>query len=67
MFFCSPSTVTAFTAKWTQQPDAVAIGETTARALDEIDYSHRVAAAPDLESMVQAAGLRLDEPLSKPE
>ncbi len=67
VFFCSPSAVTAFTAKWDRRPDAVAIGRTTARALDKIGYSHQVAAVPDLESMVQAAGLRLDETLSKPE
>ncbi len=67
VFFCSPSAVQAYAAKWTEQPDAVAIGLTTAQALDELAFSHRVAAAPDLDSMVQAAGLRLDKPFSKPE
>jgi len=67
VFFCSPSAVTAFAAKWRDRPDAVAIGQTTAQALDDIAYSHRVAAAPDLDSMVQAIGLSLAGPFSKPE
>jgi len=67
VFFCSPSAVKAFAAKWTDRPAAVAIGGTTARALDDIAYSHRVAAAPDLDSMVQAIGLSLAGPFSKPE
>ncbi|MGD9548552.1 MAG: uroporphyrinogen-III synthase [Candidatus Krumholzibacteriia bacterium] len=57
VFFCSPSTVRAFTAAWESRPDAVAIGETTARACREAGFAVTVAATPDLRAMVRAAGL----------
>ncbi len=57
VFFCSPSTVRAFCAAWDVRPPCVAIGETTATAARAAGFAPRVAAAPDLPSMVRAAGL----------
>ena len=57
IFFCSPSTVRAFCAAWTQRPEAVAIGETTAAVMRQEGFATRVAETPDLEAMIQAAGL----------
>lgn len=56
-FFCSPSTVAAFIAAWAERPPCVAIGETTARAALAAGFEPLVADSPDLEAMVQAAGL----------
>lgn len=57
VFFCSPSAVHAFVAAWTARPECVAIGETTAAACREAGFPTRVAATPDLDAMVLAAGL----------
>ena len=57
VFFCSPSAVRAFAGAWTERPRCVAIGETTARAAREAGFATAVAATPDLEAMVLAAGL----------
>lgn len=57
VFFCSPSAVHAFTAAWSARPACVAIGGTTAAAAQEAGFPVAVAAAPDLDAMVLAAGL----------
>jgi len=57
VFFCSPSAVGAWTRAWSARPDCVAIGETTAVAAREAGFAVSVAAAPDLDAMVLAAGL----------
>ncbi len=57
VFFCSPSTVRAFTGSWTERPRCVTIGETTAQAARAAGFEAAVAATPDLSSMVLAAGL----------
>ncbi|MBU8869534.1 MAG: uroporphyrinogen-III synthase [Gemmatimonadales bacterium] len=54
VFFCSPSTVRAFTAAWLERPLCVAIGETTAVAARKFGFRTVVAATPDLEAMVKA-------------
>ena len=46
VFFCSPSTVRAFTAAFTERPDCVAIGATTAAVCREQNFPTRVAMAP---------------------
>lgn len=63
VFFCSPSTVRAFTATWDERPPCVAIGETTATVAREHGFPTVVAASPDLNAMILAAGL---DPLSGP-
>ncbi|MEN8006472.1 MAG: uroporphyrinogen-III synthase [Candidatus Krumholzibacteriota bacterium] len=63
IFFCSPSTVRAWTQARTERPRCVAIGETTARASRPAGFETVVAAAPDLSAMVLAAGL---DPLPEP-
>ena len=63
VFFCSPSTVRAFTRTWTQRPRCVAIGETTAQATGPAGFETAVAASPALSAMVLAAGL---DPLPGP-
>ncbi|MCK9997338.1 MAG: uroporphyrinogen-III synthase [Candidatus Krumholzibacteria bacterium] len=63
VFFCSPSTVRAFTEAWNERPRCVAIGETTARASRPAGFETVVAATPDLSAMVLAAGL---DPLPEP-
>lgn len=67
VFFCSPSTVDAFSATWQERPACVAIGETTADAALAAGFAPRVAVAPDLASMVRAAGLDIDPVTSSPE
>ncbi len=57
VFFASPTAVGAFAGAWDARPDCVAIGETTARAARDAGFPVAVAAAPDLEAMVLAAGL----------
>jgi len=57
VLFASPSAVRAFVAAWRQRPPCVAIGATTAAACREHGFPTRVAARPDLEHLVQAAGL----------
>ena len=57
VFFCSPSTVRAFTGAWSERPRCVAIGETTAEAARSAGFATAVAATPDLSAMVLAAGL----------
>lgn len=57
VFFCSPSAVRAFAAAWDDRPDCVAIGATTAAAAREAGFDPGVAATPDLEGMLRAAGL----------
>lgn len=57
VFFCSPTAVRAFAAAWEDRPDCVAIGATTAAAAREAGFAPGVAATPDLEAMVLAAGL----------
>ena len=60
VFFCSPSTVKAFTAAWDARPRCVAIGRPTAEAATKAGFPVDVADQPDLESMVLAAGLDPD-------
>jgi len=57
LFFCSPSAVNSFTGAWTIRPRCVAIGRTTAEASIKAGFGTAVAASPDLEAMVLAAGL----------
>lgn len=57
VFFCSPSAVRAFAAAWSDRPACVAIGHTTASAAREAGFDPGVAATPDLEGMLRAAGL----------
>ena len=65
VFFCSPSTVRAFTGAWTERPRCVTIGETTAQVARAAGFETAVAATPDLSAMVLAAGLDpLPEPIS---
>ncbi|MCP4573904.1 MAG: uroporphyrinogen-III synthase [bacterium] len=63
VFLCSPSVVKVFAAVWDERPRCVAIGNTTAYAAREAGFTPRVAGAPNLESMVQSAGL---DPLPEP-
>lgn len=63
VFLCSPSAVKVFAAIWDERPRCVAIGNTTAYAAREAGFTPRVAGTPDLESMVQSAGL---DPLTEP-
>ena len=67
VFFCSPSTVHAFTGAYDERPECVAIGETTARVAREAGFPTAVAATPDLQAMLQAAGLGADPITSSPE
>lgn len=62
VFFCSPSTVRAFCEKWDARPEGVAIGEITAAVMRQEDFATRVAEFPNLEAMIQAAGLDYLEP-----
>jgi len=63
VFLCSPSAVKVFAAVWDERPKSVAIGNATAYAAREAGFTPRVAATPDLETMVMAIGLdRLPEP-----
>ena len=57
VFFCSPTAVRAFAAAWSERPACVAIGATTAAAAREAGFATEVAATPDLEAMIRAAGL----------
>ncbi len=57
VFFCSPTAVRAFAAAWNERPACVAIGATTAAAAREAGFAPEVAATPDLEAMIRAAGL----------
>lgn len=57
VFFCSPTAVRAFAAAWAERPACVAIGATTAAAAREAGFTPEVAATPDLEAMIRAAGL----------
>jgi uroporphyrinogen-III synthase len=57
IFFCSPSAVKSFIGAWTVRPRCVAIGRTTAEASIKAGFETAVAASPDLEAMVLAAGL----------
>lgn len=57
VFFCSPSAVRAFAAAWTERPRCVAIGVTTAEAATANGFRPEVAATPDLDAMLRAAGL----------
>ena len=61
IFFCSPSAVLAFVAAFTERPDCVAIGATTAAICLENKFPTQVAQTPDLSAMVRAAGC---EPLT---
>ena len=63
VFFCSPSTVRAFTEAWSERPRCVVIGDTTAQTARPAGFETAVAATPDLDAMVLAAGL---DPLPKP-
>jgi uroporphyrinogen III methyltransferase/synthase len=63
VFFCSPSTVRAFTAARDERPRCVTIGETTARPARDAGFETAVAVTPDLSAMVLAAGL---DPLQEP-
>ncbi len=67
LFFCSPSAVRAFAAAYAVRPACVAIGETTAAAAREAGFTPRTASAPDLASMVRAAGLDIDPVTPSPE
>jgi uroporphyrinogen-III synthase len=49
--------VRAFAAAWNDRPDCVAIGATTAAVAREAGFAPEVAATPDLEAMLRAAGL----------
>ncbi len=57
VLFCSPSAVRAFATAWRERPRCVAIGATTADAAREAGFRPEVAATPDLEAMLRAAGL----------
>jgi len=57
IFFCSPTAVRAFAAAWKERPDCVAIGATTAAVAREAGFAPEVAATPDLDAMLRAAGL----------
>jgi uroporphyrinogen-III synthase len=57
VFFCSPTAVRAFVAAWKERPDCVAIGATTAAVAREAGFRTEVAATPDLDAMLRAAGL----------
>jgi uroporphyrinogen-III synthase len=67
VFFCSPSTVRAFTGMWTERPRCVAIGASTADAARAAGFPTEVAATPDLDAMVRAAGLEPHPTTAKPE
>ena len=56
LFFCSPSAVRAFVAAFSERPECVAIGETTAAVCRENNFPTKVAENPDLNAMVCAAG-----------
>lgn len=62
VLFCSPSTVHSFCGKWDFRPRCVAIGETTAAVTRQKDFPTQVAATPDLEAMLRAAGLDVPNP-----
>jgi uroporphyrinogen-III synthase len=65
VFFCSPSAVRAFVSSRSERPTCVAIGHTTAQVARAKGFETTVAATPDLEAMVLAAGLDpLPEPVS---
>jgi len=65
VFFCSPSAVRSFVKSLSARPRCVAIGHTTAQVAHAAGFQTSVAATPDLEAMVQAAGLDpLPEPVS---
>jgi uroporphyrinogen-III synthase len=57
LFFCSPSAVHAFAAARDDKLRCVAIGNTTADACRAAGFDAAVAATPDLEAMIRAAGL----------
>jgi uroporphyrinogen-III synthase len=57
VFFCSPSAVKAFCLHWDDRPEAIAIGETTAKITRKEGFPTRVAETPDLDAMLRAAGL----------
>lgn len=57
VFFCSPTAVRAFAAAWKDRPACVAIGATTAAVAREAGFMPEVAATPDLDAMIRAAGL----------
>jgi uroporphyrinogen-III synthase len=65
VFFCSPSAVKSFIKSLSPRPRCVAIGHTTAQVARAAGFKTAVAATPDLEAMVLAAGLDpLPEPVS---
>ena len=65
VFFCSPSAVKSFVKSLSERPRCVAIGQTTAHVARTAGFETAVAATPDLEAMIQAAGLDpLPEPVS---
>jgi uroporphyrinogen-III synthase len=65
VFFCSPSAVRSFVKSLSDRPRCVAIGHTTAHVARTAGFETAVAATPDLEAMIQAAGLdALPEPVS---
>lgn len=66
-FFCSPSAVRAFAGAREERPDCVAIGETTAAACRDHGFPVITADQPDLESMLQAAGLETTTPETEKE
>ena len=57
VFFSSPTAVSAFAAAWKERPACVAIGATTAAVAREAGFATEVAATPDLDAMIRAAGL----------
>lgn len=57
LFFCSPSAVRAFADARDDRPPCVAIGQTTAAACRAAGFAPAVAANPDLDAMVRAAGI----------
>jgi uroporphyrinogen-III synthase len=67
VFFCSPSTVRAFISTWDERLPCVAIGETTAAVTREHGFPTQVAATPDLNAMIRAAGLDPLSGLNQPE
>jgi uroporphyrinogen-III synthase len=63
VFFCSPSAVKSFVKSLSERPRCVAIGQTTGQVARAAGFPTAVAATPDLEAMVLAAGL---DPLPAP-
>lgn len=57
IFFASPSAVHACVAVWEPNTPCIAIGETTAAAARLAGFKVAIADTPDLEAMIQAAGL----------